>query len=105
MNLSSGLASATQHADPNGGLPKNIAAYSTSKTAVNAWTIFLAAELKDTPIKVNAGDPGWVKTDLGGPDARLTIGESIPSLVRVIEAQHGRGGLQYLDYRGETVAW
>ena len=73
VNLSSGLASATQHADPNGGLPKNIAAYSTSKTAVNAWTIFLAAELKDTPIKVNAGDPGWVKTDLGGPDAPLEV--------------------------------
>ena len=73
VNLSSGLASATIHADPMGGLPKNIAAYSVSKTAVNAWTIHLAAELKDTPIKVNAGDPGWVKTDLGGPDAPLEV--------------------------------
>jgi NAD(P)-dependent dehydrogenase (short-subunit alcohol dehydrogenase family) len=75
VNLSSGLASATIHADPKGGLPKNIAAYSVSKTAVNAWTIQLAAELKDTPIKVNAGDPGWVKTDLGGPDAPLEVAD------------------------------
>jgi hypothetical protein len=49
--------------------------------------------------------PGWVKTRLGGPNARLTINESIPNLVKVIDAQHGRGELQYLDYRGETVAW
>jgi NAD(P)-dependent dehydrogenase (short-subunit alcohol dehydrogenase family) len=73
VNLSSGLASSTLHCDPKEGLPKNIAAYSVSKTAVNAWTIFLAHELKDTPIKVNAGDPGWVKTDLGGPDAPLEV--------------------------------
>jgi NAD(P)-dependent dehydrogenase (short-subunit alcohol dehydrogenase family) len=37
--------------------------------------------------------PGWVKTRLGGPNARLTISESIPNLVKVIDAQHGRGGL------------
>ena len=105
MNLSSGLASATQHADPNGGLPKNIAAYSTSKTAVNAWTIFLAAELKDTPIKVNAGDPGWVKTDLGGPDARLSIDDSIPNVVRTLDGLRDAPGLHYVDYLGNTVPW
>ncbi len=49
--------------------------------------------------------PGWVKTRLGGPNARLTVDESIPKLVKVIDAQHGRGGLQFLDYRGETIAW
>jgi hypothetical protein len=49
--------------------------------------------------------PGWVKTALGGPDARLTIKESIPSLVATVEAQRGRAGLQFLDYLGQTVAW
>jgi hypothetical protein len=49
--------------------------------------------------------PGWVKTELGGPNARLTIGESIPNLVTTIDAQRGRAGLQYLDYLGQTVAW
>ena len=49
--------------------------------------------------------PGWVKTDLGGPKARLTVDESIPSLVRTVDAQRGHGGLQYLDYQGNTVSW
>jgi hypothetical protein len=49
--------------------------------------------------------PGWVKTDLGGPGARLTIDESIPGLVDTVDAQRGRPGLQYLDYQGKTIAW
>jgi hypothetical protein len=47
--------------------------------------------------------PGWVRTDMGGPDARLSIDESIPKLVDVIEAQRGKPGLQYLDDLGRTV--
>jgi hypothetical protein len=47
----------------------------------------------------------WVKTELGGPGPRLTIGESIPNLVTTIDAQHERAGLQYRSYLGETVAW
>jgi NAD(P)-dependent dehydrogenase (short-subunit alcohol dehydrogenase family) len=40
-------------------------AYDASKTALNAFTVHLAAELRSTPIKVNAAPPGWVKTTLG----------------------------------------
>jgi hypothetical protein len=59
---------------------------------------------------VNAGvtdgiAPGWVQTDLGGPAAPLTIGQSIPGVADTIEAQAGKGGLQYLDYQGQTVRW
>ncbi len=49
--------------------------------------------------------PGWVKTELGGPGAHLTISESIPSLVTTIDAQRGYAGLSYLDYMGKAVAW
>ena len=49
--------------------------------------------------------PGWVRTDMGGPKARLGIDESIPNLVATIDAQAGKGGLQYLDYLGRTVPW
>ncbi len=49
--------------------------------------------------------PGWVRTDMGGPNARLAIEESIPSLVTTLLAVHGSPGLQYLDYLGRTVPW
>ena len=49
--------------------------------------------------------PGWVQTELGGPGARLTIRESIPSLVDVLLAKQARPGLEYLDYLGRTVPW
>ena len=49
--------------------------------------------------------PGWVRTDMGGPKARLDIHDSIPNLVNTIEAHAGEPGLQYLDYLGRTVPW
>ncbi|MGF6298589.1 hypothetical protein OKW43_001074 [Paraburkholderia sp. WC7.3g] len=42
---------------------------------------------------------------MGGPDARLSIDESIPNLVSTIDAYEGRGGLHYLDYLGRVVPW
>ena len=42
-------------------LPAKEFAYNASKTALNAYTIHLANELRETNIKVNSGHPGWVK--------------------------------------------
>ncbi|MHA2246238.1 MAG: SDR family NAD(P)-dependent oxidoreductase [Candidatus Hodarchaeales archaeon] len=71
INFSSGLGQLT--VDRMGYYP----AYSISKTAVNAITKNLANELKETNIMVFSVDPGWVKTDLGGPNAPLSIEEGI----------------------------
>lgn len=64
VNMSSGRGSLTQHSDPHCNYAKTLA-YNASKTALNAFTVMLAAELKDTPIKVNSADPDWCRTDMG----------------------------------------
>lgn len=74
VNLSSILGSNTLHADPNSPIANfKSFAYDASKTALNAYTIHLAWELKDTPIKVNAAHPGWVKTEMGTDAAPMEI--------------------------------
>ncbi len=74
VNLSSSLGSHTLQsdpADPLGGY--KVLGYDSSKSALNMFTVELAAELRDTPVKVNSACPGWVKTDMGGPNAPGTV--------------------------------
>ncbi len=74
VNLSSILGSLTLHADPKSPIASiKTFAYDASKSALNAFTIHLAAELKGTKIKVNSAHPGWVKTDMGTDKAPMEI--------------------------------
>jgi len=79
--------------------------YRSSKAALNQFMRSFAARHADDPRAMVVMAPGWVQTDMGGESAPLTIHDSIPSLVKVMLAQHGEPGLRYLDYRGETVPW
>lgn len=79
--------------------------YRASKAALNMLMRSYAARHADGSRTLLLMAPGWVRTDLGGPDARLEIGESIPNLVDTMEAQAGKAGLQYLDYLGRRVPW
>jgi NAD(P)-dependent dehydrogenase (short-subunit alcohol dehydrogenase family) len=74
VNVSSIMGSLTLHADPSSPIyHSNVFAYNASKAALNSFTIHLAYELRNTPIKVNSAHPGWVKTELGGENADLEV--------------------------------
>jgi NAD(P)-dependent dehydrogenase (short-subunit alcohol dehydrogenase family) len=79
--------------------------YRGSKAALNMFMRSYAARHAGAHRAMALMAPGWVRTDMGGPDGRLSIDESVPKLVDVLLAKRGRPGLEYLDYLGRTVAW
>jgi NAD(P)-dependent dehydrogenase (short-subunit alcohol dehydrogenase family) len=96
--MSSGQGSLTNNT--NG----NYEVYRGSKAALNMFMRSFAARHQDARTLLLMA-PGWVQTDMGGPEARLTIDESIPNLLNTMEAYAGRTGLHYLDYLGRVVPW
>jgi NAD(P)-dependent dehydrogenase (short-subunit alcohol dehydrogenase family) len=79
--------------------------YRGSKAALNMFMRSFAARHAGDPRTLLLMAPGWVRTDMGGPQARLSIEESIPNLANTMDAQAGKAGLQYLDYQGRQVPW
>ncbi|QBD75955.1 SDR family NAD(P)-dependent oxidoreductase [Ktedonosporobacter rubrisoli] len=79
--------------------------YRGSKAALNTFMRSFAARHTDDPRTLVLMAPGWVRTELGGSQAPLSIEESIPNVVKTIDAQSGKPGLHYLDYLGRTVPW
>jgi NAD(P)-dependent dehydrogenase (short-subunit alcohol dehydrogenase family) len=79
--------------------------YRGSKAALNQFMRSYAARHSGTSRAMVLIAPGWVRTELGGPDARLSIEESVPNLVNVLLKKQGNAGLEYLDYLGQTVPW
>jgi NAD(P)-dependent dehydrogenase (short-subunit alcohol dehydrogenase family) len=105
VNLSSILASLTLHSTPGSPIyDAKALAYDASKTALNAFTVHLAYELRDTPIKVNSAHPGWVKTEMGGPNApmELTEGGKTSAQLATLDADGPTGGFFHL---GEALPW
>ena len=83
VNVTSGLGSLTLHNDPNWKYyAVKGAAYQPSKAALNAYTIMLAYELRDTPFKVNAVDPGYTATDFNHHSGPGTVHDAAARLVK-----------------------
>lgn len=105
VNISSGLGSLTQNSDPNYEYAQiKYLAYNSSKTALNAMTVQFAHELKDTPIKVNSADPGYVATDINNNNGPRTVqqGASTPVRLATLPADGPTGS--YFDDNG-VVPW
>lgn len=105
VNMSSGLGSLKQMTDTGSPFASfNLLAYNTSKTAVNAVTVCFANELRDTKIKVNAADPGYVATDLNNHSGPRTVeqGATAPVRLATLPADGPTGG--YFDENG-PVPW
>lgn len=99
VNVTSGLASLTLHSDPSwkyyqikGG------AYGPSKSALNAYTIALAYELRDTPFKINAVDPGFTATDFNEHRGTGTVKDAGARVVRyAVIDEKGPSGQYFSD--------
>ncbi|HEY9292041.1 MAG TPA: SDR family oxidoreductase [Microlunatus sp.] len=97
VNVSTAAASLTLTSTPNGpfaGLPPS-AAYSPSKSALNALTVQYAMELRKDGILVNAADPGYVDTDINNHQGNLTAAQGAAVLVQ----------LATLDDAGQTAGF
>jgi NAD(P)-dependent dehydrogenase (short-subunit alcohol dehydrogenase family) len=94
--MSSGMA---QLSDNRGG----DAAYRISKTALNAVTVILAAELHGA-VAVNTMSPGWVRTDMGGPNADRDVADGADTAVWLaLDAPQKLTGKFVCDR--EVIAW
>ncbi|WP_458246933.1 SDR family oxidoreductase [Streptomyces sp. MAI_2237] len=84
VNVSSTVGSLTLNADLDGGFGAyNLVTYQSSKTALNALTLAYARELRDTPIKVNAANPGFTATDINGHRGHQTPAQGAATAVRL----------------------
>jgi len=104
VNVSSLLGSIASHTDPASPIYDfKVPAYNVSKTAVNAWTVQLAYELRDTPIKVNAVHPGSVKTDMNAA-GEIEVADGAKTSVRMalLDDAGPNGSFVYFE---ETLQW
>ena len=79
--------------------------YRSSKAALNAVVKSLAIDLKARGVICAVMHPGWVKTDMGGPNAEITAGESVQQLFRHIENLGPQDSGRFIDIDGTDIPW
>ncbi|MFT4112623.1 SDR family oxidoreductase [Silvibacterium sp.] len=105
VNLSSILGSLTLQASPASPIaPMKAFAYNASKTALNQFTVHLAAELKDTSVKVNSAHPGWVRTELGTQHAQLDVADGAKTSVDLALAGADSPNGKFI-HAGQELPW
>jgi NAD(P)-dependent dehydrogenase (short-subunit alcohol dehydrogenase family) len=105
VNVSSVLGSITLHNDPTSPIYDfKIPAYNVSKTALNAWTIQLAYELRDSHIKVNTIHPGYVKTDMNAGEGELEVADGARTSVAMALIADD-GPTASFTHAGQVLPW
>jgi NAD(P)-dependent dehydrogenase (short-subunit alcohol dehydrogenase family) len=79
--------------------------YRSSKAAVNMAIKTASIDLKPLGISVATLHPGWVQTDMGGPDGLIDIPTSVNGLRLVIHNLSLANTGQFIDYQGKLIAW
>ncbi len=102
VNVSSIRGSLAHLSDPSSPVyPIRALGYDSSKAALNAFTILIAGELRDTRIKVNAVHPGWLRTGMGGERANLSVEDGAITVIRYasLDEDGPSGDFFFLDER------
>jgi NAD(P)-dependent dehydrogenase (short-subunit alcohol dehydrogenase family) len=79
--------------------------YRASKAALNSLTRGLWGELSGRKLTLLSLHPGWVRTDMGGDAAPVSVDDSAAGIVAVIEKQSGAHQHRFLDYTGKELPW
>ena len=79
--------------------------YRVSKAAENMVAKLAHVELAAIGVRVLTLHPGWVRTDMGGPNAEVDVATSIAGMRRVIAEPSAYPGGGFYDYRGQSLAW
>ena len=99
VNVTSGLASLTLQNDPSWQFYKSkSAAYGPSKTALNAYTIALAYEMRDTPFRINAVDPGYTATDFNRHSGHNEVSTAAAHIVKVAMSDKSGPTAKYISW-------
>lgn len=79
--------------------------YRSSKAALNMVVKSLSLDLKEPGITAVVFNPGWVLTDMGGPNAMITVQQSVSGLRRVIAKLTPADSGKFFNYDGAEIAW
>jgi len=79
--------------------------YSASKAALNKMTRGFTSTLGERRLTVLCMSPGWVRTDMGGPDAWIDVDESAKGVIDVVEAKAGTGQHGFYGHDGKALPW
>mgnify|MGYP006166107689 FL=1 len=86
-------------------VPRGYYSYSASKAALNMYSLRLSHDLKKTGVIIIMLHPGWVKTDMGGPNADITPQDSIKSMLQFFDTLTLDNSGGYYDYTGRIIPW